>query len=515
MLPMPTARDTLAEVWALSSQGQDQLSRRSNEERVVELSVRAGDPARARTFAESIADRETRVAVLGRYGVALARSGDLPGARAALDLVHRASTAAEGSEQDERAPETGRSRLHFPHDFAIEQIGAALADGHDARGALHAATLLPHGLFRAELLADIAAKQCTAGDKEGRDTLRLAVAAAYAVGQHGRLQSAAEIAYALATCNDVAAAVAAARGVAPDYSVSALERVAHDLTEHGDYTHARQIDEANADALVGIGDRIALAERQIARGEVELAKPNLAKASAMTIELIRTKRAASRPLYEIVDAQRPIGSIIAGQTAVRAYAEAIHTSEGEDEPDNRAQFLVPIVWEEASRHDEFALRETLPGILEVIQKASRGIAAYNLARVAKALASAGYIDDARKALALAQGLASRENAEIARAQAAMGDMDGARATLDALDARGGARGRNLISVALEQDDFATALAAAADLQGATRDGGLAAISREQTKSGDITGAMATTWQIQNLISRADTLLAVLKALRRA
>lgn len=511
------ARETIAEILTLTMR-QRRSAAEDEERRIVELWIRAGDAAAARRLAESLHNPLARVAALGELGEGLARSGDLAGARAALELVERASESPTGAARRVVAGFDGS-----PHDLAIRKIGDALADDGDAQGALHAATLLPQGLARAGLLADIAGKQCTGGDNAASRTIALADAAAHAVEEAERAQAAVLLAYALATCNDAQAAVAAARDLARDKSGSVLARVAHDLTGHGDYAHARQVDEANAEALVDVEDRVALAERQIARGDIELAKPSLAKALAMTLDAVGAKKEAGSPPYEVLEAERPLSEIVFAEIKAGVFAAALASLQG-FERDNRPQYAVNIIEEMAKRGDERALARMLPAMLEVIGKAdSSGTAGDHLTRAAKLLAHAGYVAEARKPLAMAQELARRGVdasyakqilRQIAQAQAAMGDMDGARATVDALDLHGGQRAFLLVDLALEKGDMALALQHAAETEGIMRDQALSQIAWKQVKAGDVAGAMTTAWQIHDLGQRSEALLALLKAVGR-
>jgi hypothetical protein len=510
------ARETIAEILTLR---QRRSAAEDEERRMVELWIRAGDPGAARRLAESLHNPLARVAALGELGEGLARSGDLAGARATLELVERASESPTGAARRVVAGFDGS-----PHDLAIRKIGDALADGGDAQGALHAATLLPQGLARAGLLADIAGKQCTGRDNAAPHTIALANSAAHAIEQAERPQAAVLLGYALATCNDAQAAVAAARDLAGDKSGSVLARVAHDLTGHGDYAHARQVDEANAEALVDVEDRVALAERQIARGDIELAKPSLAKALAMTLDAVGAKKEAGSPPYEVLEAERPLSGIVFAEIKAGVFADALASLQG-FERDNRPQYAVDIIEEMAKRGDERALARMLPAMLDVIGKAdSSGTAGDHLTRAAKLLAHAGYVAEARKPLAMAQELARRGVdasyakqilRQIARAQAAMGDMDGARATVDALDLHGGQHAFLLVDLALEKGDMALALQHAAETVGIMRDQALSQIAWKQVEAGDVAGAMTTAWQIHDLGQRSEALLALLKAVGRA
>jgi hypothetical protein len=502
------ARDTLTAAQAIPGNNPAGLPG-TTEGRLAMLWVRAGDSATAHRYAESISKPADRLSALGEYGAALAHAGDLAGANVAMETVAR---APEPEDDSATRPAVGQIALATmpPRDLAIRKIGTALAEKHDMRGALRAASLLTEDRLHAGLLADIASKQCTDRDGGAFETLRLADEAVHGLKDPGHFGPVDTFVYALAACGDVARAADVARELAPKRTAMVLGQVAGLLMEHGDRDRSRQVDAVNVDALTDVYGLLNLAKREIARGDVELAKPHIAGASAMTLEAVRSKRVAGRPLHEILDALSPVASIADTQATVGAYADAIHTIEVED-PINRPQFFVSLVAAAVTRHDGNGVKESLRTVFNAARQANVEFPLNHLTHLVASLANAGYFAEARQILGLVPQ-SGRQSEMFAGAQAALGDIDGARTTLYALDLTDAQRTQSLVRIALGRHDLASALDA---LKGGAPDDALSSIASAQAKNGDLTAAMATAWQIRGLGLRAETLVALLKALKRS
>jgi hypothetical protein len=145
-----------------------------------------------------------------------------------------------------------------------------------------------------------------------------------------------------------------------------------------------------------------------------------------------------------------------------------------------------------------------------------------LASVALALSRAGYVDEARSPLAALQKLATgvlypQVMADIAQVQAASGDIVGALATL-AQTERGDHNPfllSRLVDEVCRLNDFAAAIAIAAEIDNPFHDSALAHIAAGQAKTGDITAAMVTAWRIMDLSDRAAAMLELLRAAKKS
>jgi hypothetical protein len=145
-----------------------------------------------------------------------------------------------------------------------------------------------------------------------------------------------------------------------------------------------------------------------------------------------------------------------------------------------------------------------------------------LASVALALSRAGYVDEARSPLAALQKLATgvlypQVMADIAQVQAASGDIVGALATL-AQTERGDHNPfllSRLVDEVCRLNDFAAAIAIAAEIDNPFHDSALAHIAAGQAKTGDISAAMVTAWRIMDLSDRAAAMLELLRAAKKS
>ncbi len=469
------------------------------EGRLAKLLVEIGERDKAASYVADLSDPGTRLWALGQEGVALVQAGDRAAARQVLDTLGQAAQPAH-------PPDKG-GLVARPRDLAVKTLGSAFAGQQDIETALRAAGLLPDGLFRIQLLSDIAVAQCGADDKAAADTLNKAAAAVPQVEQGLRRQAAGALVYGLASCGQAGRAAELAANIMPDGQADILVDVARRLTQSGDYAHARDIDERVKISPDDVGGLAALGERQVARGDTERARQSLALASTQMLQQVQMASGDKRSPAPLPDMAISVGRIVPLQAKLGAYAEAIRTSKAVN-ANNRPQFLATIVSTAAENKDAAALNEVLPTILDAIGEALPGIADNAYARAGLALARAGFTAQARQVQARIAG----HFVQLAELQAAIGDAAGARATVNGLAGDEASHAQGLFDVALSQSDFADAGAQTAKLAGNRRDGALARLSEREAKAGDLAGAMTTAWQIDELSMREGALVQLLKEL---
>jgi hypothetical protein len=206
--------------------------------RLLELAkaqIAARDVAGAReslTQAQSLSTSAPSKAVFAELAVTLwVKLGDAGAARAVIDR-------AQGDVQTSLIADA----------ISAE---AELGDFEAALGLAHRDEMRPWWF------ADIAAKQCQAGLRAGKDTLVQATDKARAAAPQRRKLAALALPGAFAACGDVAGAVAIARELDPDGSDSDIGYASHHLLTTGDLVAARALGEARSgevrpDALEGL-----------------------------------------------------------------------------------------------------------------------------------------------------------------------------------------------------------------------------------------------------------------------
>jgi hypothetical protein len=280
---------------------------------------------------------------------------------------------------------------------------------------------------------------------------------------------------------------------------------------------ARAIDDMNAPEIKDVNDAVALSERQIARGETSEAKTSLMRAYESVRARIESLDQRPHPPYELMNAQSGLSEIIDKEIEIGAFAEAIEAADLYDR-NNRLQYLVRIVDEEAKRHDTTALRETLPIAIEKIHDADyRPSQGQYAAELAKVLGRAGYNGEARTPLKIAQALAQEGVGGywprsvfgwIAQAQVALGDLAGAYATLDTVG-NGQSEYANLVPELVVRHDFKTALEIATAARAPARDIALSFIATGQAEDDDMISAYSTARLINNQLARYQALMRLL------
>lgn len=325
----------------------------------------------------------------------------------------------------------------------------ALAKVGDFEGALALAKQLP---VSADVLADIAARQCHTGNGAGKTALAAALDATRAADAKTQSHIARGVAYGMAACGDTAGAVALISELDPGMSARDLSAASHWLTRLGDFSAAQ----AMTKARVGTYDYAGLMELawdQIDWGDFAAARSTLLRASAAA-PIKDTGLLAATPGFSANMAKGDIFSIFGAQLAAKAFDDATRTAEGYDRM-NGPSSLIHVVEAEVNQRSDADLERTLAVTIEKFRNLDdwplAGLAgsplrgrSYYFAELATVLGRAGYIDKARQALALA--LEFRHETEIppdgggnfegiAQAQAAVGDIDDALATVAARNGR--------------------------------------------------------------------------------
>ena len=329
-------------------------------------------------------------------------------------------------------------------------------------------------------------------NRNALEALRNAKQAAQATKGELNDRAGEELAYALALCDDVPAALATVARMRPARRGLAIEDLVNRLTEQGQYAQAKAIDavtyadEPTGDPRSKAYALSSLALRQVARGDVAEARETSKRAYDvvhLAVEANPQSGALDMPISRIINAQIKDG----------AYDDAFATAKLED-PVNRVQYLVEIIAAEAEAHQADALHASLPGVVAEVEVSWP--TAYQLTRVAEALGEAGYRTEARDVLAHVRKSYSRcadKNVwncfQFANAELAMGDFAEPRAAIHSID---------------DPDMRDQVLRRAVDVLVASRD--ISAI---------IPVAAEMAWEIQDPSERAHALIALLGALKRA
>jgi hypothetical protein len=479
------------------------------------LWARAGDTAHAKLLLGTLSG-QSQIMALRLEGLAQVQAGYAAEAVATLDAIDKAAPVAPAAS----IQANGVAQFH---DVAIAAIGSAFADARDFADAEKAVAHLSPGLQQATLLADIASKQCTVGVSSAREGLTAARAAASAVAGSQANFAARAVAYADATCGDVPGAVTAAHQLAGDKAGDTLVTIADQLSQHGDYAHSRQIDDANGAAITSAEDLLGLAKRQIVRGDRDIAAATLATAAQKVRADVAAATQRSAPLYQVLDAQKPAGGIIEAYVQLGAFKEAIDLSTIYDHL-NRPQFLVRVAVAEGDQHDTNALHRDLPAIVAIIEQGQLAGPSQQLAQIALGLAHAGdqadandLLDRARHANSGLDRVLSSGAAWIAPVQVAVGDIDGARATLRPL-LPGAFESPNSATIIpqelINEGRFNEAQAFLGDLDQDQRGMLLGSIAVGEMKAGHLNEAMTLAWQITDPRQRAGTMQGLLKEVAR-
>jgi tetratricopeptide (TPR) repeat protein len=303
----------------------------------------------------------------------------------------------------------------------------------------------------------------------------------------------------------------------------AIEGVLTFLKEHLGLSDPRQVDRESTLKFGTMTQLLDLAQRDIARNDVAGAKAALAKAYRLVQKQIDDVKRGAVPASQLPFAASDLSHIISAYIKLGAFDEAVNASEPLAHID-RPFYLWEVVDAEVRRHDDVALKKTLPGVIS--KMASENYKADgNLVGVATILARGGYVNEAHKALQRAQELAEEgQNGysvaglreQIAIALAAMDDVADARALLQSGTQPG--RNANLLPVVQELtndgrfEQVSQICRELSELETRTCAGALETTVIKHSEAGNIPGAMAAAWQIMDPTIRADAMVRILKAI---
>jgi hypothetical protein len=483
----------------------------------ITLFVAAGDKQAASAIVASQPRSLQRVQAWSHYGVALIEAGDLAGGRQTLDQIDSAYAAA----QTASPPRSPSAVVGDPHGLALAAVGKAFAAAHDFSDADSVAARQAPGIMRVSLRGSIAAQRCKAKQFAAAQTaLKTAREEAEALDHNTpqTIVATIDVIDAFAACDEVPSAIEMARKETPQRGVDLLIRVAAARMKDNDFGPAQAIDRDNAQKATAAGDLVEIARHQVARGETSDARSTIAKATRIVLQDIATVDARPHKLYELVDAQQPMASIIDVDSKLGAYEDAIAASASFD-LNNRPQYLQRVVQAEVDKHADAAIKRSLPEIMPAMAQSILNEA--NLLTLGTTLARGGYADDARMVLRQIQTspagragnfLGGGRSEGIAGIQLALGDRPAAEATL----AAAGVSGPNTLQVIATDltldGQLSEALQIALQLDDQHRNTVLLVLMRKQIAAGDLTGAMTATWQITNPQLRANALIELLKAM---
>ncbi|HTB38251.1 MAG TPA: hypothetical protein VK777_14245 [Reyranella sp.] len=416
---MTGARRTLAEAWSTIEPKDYQLPD------LIELSARAGDVQRALAFVQTLPD-DAQLRAMGKLAAVQLKSANVADAEKTVALVD----ALQAKAPREPAPSVWKiatPNFQTMYSRTLAEIGSAFAANGDVRRAAALLARVTDKGARASLLAAIAKAQHRAGDQASAEgalrQLREEVDAFY-VKEPVDAARITSRALGFAGDTEQALMVIAALPLAGSRTMLASE-LSEALARDGDWVQARKIADAtgNADSLILIG------ETQQRAGRVEDARKTLADA----------REALGKSPTAPIDRMLRVGRIVDSLIACGAFAEAVAASRGLDDL-NRPPSILKAIKEEIRRGDKQALQATVPVALEIAQAARPPSPAY-LADLATTLAKAGYGDDAKAALRLAQNSVARlsgwqlvDGLNFLRgAQIPLGDKEGAARTLEAIE----------------------------------------------------------------------------------
>jgi hypothetical protein len=417
---MTGARRTLAEAWSTIEPKNYQIPN------LVELSARAGDVQRALAFVQTLPDDDAQLRALGKLAVVQLKSSNVADAEKTVALID----ALQAKTPREAAPSAWKiasPNFQTMYSRTLAEIGSAFATNGDVRGAAALLTRVTDKGARASLLAAIVKAQHRAGDQasaeESLRQLREEVDAFY-VKESVEAARITSLALAFSGDTEQALMVIAALPLVGSRTMLASE-LSDALARDGDWVLARKIADAtgNADSLILIG------ETQQHAGRVEDARKTLAD----------SREALGKSPMAPIDRMLRVGRIVDSLIACGAFAEAVAASRGLDDL-NRPPSILKAIKEEIRRGDAQAMQATLPVALEVA-RAARPPSPQFLADLATTLAKAGYGDDARTVLNLAQNSVARLSGwqlvdglnSLRGAQIALGDKEGAARTQQSIE----------------------------------------------------------------------------------
>ena len=476
------ARETLALADSIFADAMDYFTRMTRLNSIP-LWIRAGDASAAQALVDALPAGLQRIDGLGRYGVGMIQINKVAEARRVLDQI-------DGMYADPEISAAAASVVakHGPdaRSLAVYHITEALAGMGQFSDALDLAERLPPGNLRASLWAKIAADQCKAKDPTGPTTLKRATAELGSPSsEYPNWMATADKA-----CND---APTTPRSI----SYPACERAL----------------EVGSKAMTAI-QLVDLAQCQGAKNELSEAKRNLLKAfQAINAAIGKSPSGLSQEQVMYLE------QIVFTYISWHMFDDAIAASELLEHVD-RQLFLWRVVAAEVENKDAESLHRTLAKVTSEMASEDFSVQR-SLANLAATLIRAGFIDEAREPLRLAQDMASRgvngyrsvqSFEQIAIAQALLGDIDGARETLKSGIPRGQEiRWGLLITELMKQGNLAGGLELCAELDAGRCGGWEALIASDEAKAGNLTLAMEIAWKITDPRARADAMLRLLKS----
>jgi hypothetical protein len=416
---MTGARRTLAVAWSTIEPKDYQIPD------LVELSARAGDVQRALAFVQALPD-DAQLRALGKLAAAQLKSANVADAEKTVALVD----ALQAKTPREPAPSAWKiatPNFQTMYSRTLAEIGSGFATNGDLRRAVALLTRITDKGARANLLAAIAKAQHRANDQaSAEETLRQLRQEVDAFYAKGSVEAARITSRALAFAGDTEQALMVIAALPLEGSRTMLaSELSETLARDGDWVQARKIADAtgNADSLILIG------EMQQRAGRVDDARKTLEDAHEA---LVKSPMAS-------IDRMLRIGRIVDTLIECGAFAEAVAVSKGLDDL-NRPPSVLKAMKEEIRRGDKQALQTTVPVALEIARAARPPSPAY-LADLATTLAKAGYGDDAKAVLNVAQNSVARlsgwqlvDGLNLLRgAQIARGDKEGAARTQEEIE----------------------------------------------------------------------------------
>jgi hypothetical protein len=423
---------------------------------LIALSVRAGDLPAALAFVQTLPE-DAQLRALGKLAAAQVKNADAAGADRTAGLVD----ALLARSPRDPAPTTwrpGTPNMQTQYGRTLADIGSAFAAAGDTRRASALAAKIADKGAQTGLLAAIAKAQYKAGNRAGAAaTLRQLRQDAEAFYDKDPFTLARILSRALASAGDIEQAIAVIAALPVKRTRDTIYgELADALARDGDISEARRI----ADITPSPDGLILIAKEQQREGRIDEARKTLADAL----------QALGKSSLPGIDQSIRIQRIVQTLADCGAFAEAVALSKGLDEL-NRPNAVLEIVNKEIKRGDREALRVTVPVALEIARTTR---APDYAAGLSVALAKAGFGDDAKTALGLAQGAVGRLSGwqrvdglnAVRSAQATLGDKDGVAVTDKAVEelraafladlARAGGQGpaadvAKLVELALQAD----------------------------------------------------------------
>jgi len=399
--------------------------------RIVEKLALLGEPSAAKALATTNAAPAVKAMLLGKLGVGRARAGSIDDAQWAANAINSLSEVSVGA---------------IPADIstkAIAEISLALADAGALDEALQMALPLPNEFSKVQALSQTARLLCkknslgTGLSRRSQEilhqltnTARLVAEATNKTFEKTNVAGVAGVAF--ADCKGAESAKSfVAETIGPDLRDRALGTAVDRLSERGEFALARSL-LPTADPS-DTGNLLETAKRLIKLGDQAKATDVAIQAGRAALKVAGDATRNRRAYYEYI---AQLGPIIGTLDELGAYDEAIATAQPID-ANNRLQHYVFTLRAAMRRSDAAAVARLLPIAIEALKMDSTPnhmLQSKALSDLTRALAVAGYRDEALKAFAELQTVAGKSpSADQARQlatlaivlQADSGDVQGA------------------------------------------------------------------------------------------